>query len=92
MSVSAPPESLALQRLYHWEKTQPDRTVFTQPLGGGQVRDYSWREVMDQVRRMAAHLQSVGIRPGDRVAMLSKNTAHWLMSDFAIWLAGGVSV
>ena len=92
MSVSATPETLALQRLYHWEKTQPDRTVFTQPLGGGQVRDYSWREVMDQVRRMAAHLQSVGIRPGDRVAMLAKNTAHWLMSDFAIWLAGGVSV
>jgi long-chain acyl-CoA synthetase len=24
--------------------------------------------------------------------MLSKNTAHWMMSDFAIWLAGGVSV
>ena len=23
---------------------------------------------------------------------MSKNTAHWLMSDFAIWLAGGVSV
>jgi long-chain acyl-CoA synthetase len=56
------------------------------------VRDYTWREVMDQSRRMAAHLQSLGIQPGDRVAMLSKNTAHWLMSDFAIWLAGGVSV
>jgi long-chain acyl-CoA synthetase len=34
--------------------------VFTQPLGGGQVRDYTWREVMDQARRMAAHLQSLG--------------------------------
>jgi long-chain acyl-CoA synthetase len=26
------------------------------------------------------------------VAMLSKNTAHWLMTDFAIWLAGLISV
>ena len=35
-------------------------------------------------------LQQVhGIAPGDRIALLSKNTAHWLMSDFAIWLAGG---
>jgi long-chain acyl-CoA synthetase len=41
---------------------------------------------------MAAHLQSQGIQPGDRVALISKNTAHWLMTDFAIWLAGGVSV
>jgi long-chain acyl-CoA synthetase len=26
------------------------------------------------------------------VAILSKNTAWWLMADFAIWIAGGVSV
>jgi long-chain acyl-CoA synthetase len=47
---------------------------------------------MDQTRRMAAHLQSLGLKPGDKVALLSKNTAHWLMSDFAIWMAGCVSV
>jgi long-chain acyl-CoA synthetase len=41
---------------------------------------------------MAAHLQNLGLQPGDRVAILSKNTAHWLMSDIAIWLAGGASV
>jgi long-chain acyl-CoA synthetase len=26
------------------------------------------------------------------VALLSKNTAHWMMTDFAIWMAGHVSV
>ncbi len=92
MAANVSADALALQRLYHWEKTQPDRVVFTQPLGGGQVRDYTWREVMDQSRRMAAHLQSLGLNPGDKVALLSKNTAHWLMSDFAIWLGGFVSV
>jgi long-chain acyl-CoA synthetase len=85
-------DKLALQRLYHWEKTAGDRVVLTQPVGGGAVRDYTWREVMDQSRRMAAHLQSLGLQPGDRVAMLGKNTAHWLMCDFAIWLGGFVSV
>ncbi|MFM7704154.1 MAG: AMP-binding protein [Rubrivivax sp.] len=84
--------ALALQRLYHWESTAPDRVVFTQPLGGGVVRDYTWGEVMDQSRRMAAHLQAMGVQHGDRVALISKNTAHWMMSDFAIWLAGAVSV
>jgi long-chain acyl-CoA synthetase len=85
-------DALALQRLYHWEISAPDRVVLTQPVGGGEVLDYTWRDVIDQSRRMAAHLQGLGLQPGDRVGILSKNTAHWLMSDFAIWLAGGVSV
>ena len=83
---------LALQRLYHWEQTAPSRVVLTQPMGGGAVQDFTWAQVMDQSRRMAAHLQAQGIQPGDRVALISKNTAWWLMADFAIWLAGGVSV
>ena len=85
-------DALALQRMYHWESTTPDRVVFTQPQGGGAVIEYTWRQVMDSVRRMAAHLQSQGLQPGDKVALLSKNTAHWLMADFAIWLGGFVSV
>ncbi len=92
MAIIAKPDSLALQRLYHWEKTAPGRIALTQPLGGGPLRDYTWAEVLDQTRRMATHLQSLGLAPGSRIALLSKNTAHWLMSDFAIWMAGFVSV
>src|SRR5689334_22880703 len=85
-------EELALQRLYHLERSEPERVVLTQPLGGGAVRDFTWREVLDQSRRMAAHLKSLGHPPGSRIALLSKNTAWWLMADFAIWMAGHVSV
>jgi len=92
MGIIVAEEALALQRLYHWEKTAPDQVALTQPMGGGVVRDYPWREVLDQSRRMAAHLQGLGLQRGERIAIFSKNTAHWLMSDFAIWLAGGVSV
>jgi len=92
MATTVSADALALQRMYHWESTTPDRVVFTQPQGGGAVIDYTWRQVMDQVRRMATHLQSQGLQPGDKVALLSKNTAHWLMADFAIWLGGFVSV
>jgi long-chain acyl-CoA synthetase len=92
MANPASADALALPRLYHWEKTTPERIALTQPLGGGTVRDYTWHEVADQSRRMAAHLQSLGLPAGSKIAMLSKNTAHWLMADFAIWLAGHVSV
>src|SRR5262245_25518917 len=32
---------LALQRLYHWERTAPDRVVLTQPMGGGELREFT---------------------------------------------------
>jgi len=90
--ATARPEDLALQRLYHFEKTAPDQVILTQPTGGGAVSDFTWRQVMDESRRMAGHLKGLGHPPGSRIAILSKNTAYWLMCDFAIWLAGHVSV
>ena len=83
MKKNVAPEMLALQRLYHWEKTAPDRIALTQPMGGGVVKDYTWAQVADQVRRMAAHLKSQGWEPGSKVAILSKNCAWWLLSDLA---------
>ena len=92
MSSTIPADSLALQRLYHWERSAPGRIALTQPLGGGRVQDFSWAQVAEGARRIASHLQSQGWPAGSKVAILSKNCAWWLMSDLAIWLAGHVSV
>ena len=89
---TVPAEFLALQRLYHWEQTMPASITLTQPMGQGVTQDFTWAQVADQVRRMAAHLKSQGWEPGSKVAILSKNCAWWLMSDLAIWMAGYVSV
>ena len=89
---TVPAEFLALQRLYHWEQTTPATITLTQPMGNAVVQDFTWAQVADQVRRMAAHLKSQGWEPGSKVAILSKNCAWWLMSDLAIWMAGYVSV
>jgi long-chain acyl-CoA synthetase len=91
-SEAVAPEQLALQRLYRWEREAPRQVVLTQPQGGGVLRDFTWAQVMDEARRMAAHLQSLGLPAGSRIALLSKNCAHWLIADFAIWMAGFVSV
>ena len=85
-------DTLALQSLYHWERSAPDRVCLTQPMGGGVQQDFTWAQVADQVRRVAAHLQAQGWAPGSKVAILSKNCAWWMMSDLAIWMAGHVSV
>ena len=64
----------------------------TQPIGQGQVIDYTWHETMRQARSMAAYLQAQKLKPGDRVAILSKNCAHFIMAELAIWMAGGTTV
>jgi len=61
-------------------------------MGQGVLQDFTWGQVADQVRRVAAHLKAQGWEPGSHVAILSKNCAWWLMSDLAIWMAGYVSV
>jgi len=78
--------------LYHWEKTRPQAVHLVQPIGGGQVIEYRWAQIMDQVRRMAAHLQSLDLPPRSQIALLGKNSAHWMMADWAIWMAGHVTV
>jgi long-subunit acyl-CoA synthetase (AMP-forming) len=83
---------LPLERVYRWEKECGQRIYMTQPTGGGAVRDYTWAETVDQARRMAAHLKSLGLPPGAKIAILSKNCAHFMISDLAIWMAGYVSV
>jgi long-chain acyl-CoA synthetase len=83
---------LALENAYHWEKVLADRAFLTQPMGGGVVREWTWKQAMDETRRMAAHLSSLGLAPGTRIAMLAKNQAHFIMADIAIWMAGHISV
>ena len=85
-------ERSPLACLYHWEKTQPQTVHFVQPTGGGQVSEYNWTQILDEVRRMAAHLQSLQLPPRSQIALLGKNSAHWIMADWAIWMAGHVSV
>jgi long-chain acyl-CoA synthetase len=83
---------LPLQRAYHWEKQRAAEIFLTQPMGGGVVREWTWAQAMDETRRMAAYLKAQGWEPGSRIAIMSKNTAWWFMSDLAIWMAGYVSV
>jgi long-subunit acyl-CoA synthetase (AMP-forming) len=71
---------------------QPDRVFLTQPVGGGKVVDLTWGETLDEARRMAAHLRSLGFPPGARIAILSKNCAHFIVAELAIWLAGYTTV
>jgi long-chain acyl-CoA synthetase len=75
---------LILDHVYDHEAAYRDQLFLTQPLGSGQVAEYTWGQVLDSSRRMAAHLRSLGMPPGSRIAMLSNNSAHCFMVDLAV--------
>lgn len=81
-----------LQALQERVQQQGNAVAFVQPLGGGEVREYTWKDIELEARKMAAYLQSQGMQQGDHIALVSKNCAEWIMADLAIWMAGGVSV
>ena len=58
----------------------------------GEWRSISWREAARQVARLAAALQRLGLRRGDRVMLVSENRPEWLIADLAIMAAGCVTV
>lgn len=83
---------LPLEQVYRWEKAKADEIYLTQPMGNGVVQEYTWSRAIGEARRMASYLKSLDLPPNSKIALLSKNCAHWIMSDLAIWMAGHVTV
>jgi len=71
----------------HW----PEQDGFSRRVGERWV-PVTYREAAEQVTRMAAGLVASGVQAGDRVALFSRTRFEWMLSDFAIWTAGGVTV
>ncbi len=42
------PADLPLQRAYRWEKERANEIFLTQPMGRGEVRDWTWAQAMDE--------------------------------------------
>ncbi|MEJ7925864.1 AMP-dependent synthetase/ligase [Sphingobium sp. AN641] len=58
----------------------------------GQWQSMSWAQVAAQVAALAAALRANGLRPGDRVVLVSENRPEFCIADLAIMAAGGVTV
>ncbi len=83
---------LPLDMVYHWETNKANSLYMTQPIGDGKVVEYTWGRAVDEARRMAAYLKSLNLPEKSRIGLISKNCAQWIMTDWAIWMAGHISV
>jgi long-chain acyl-CoA synthetase len=73
------------QVLHRARQLHPERTA---TVCGTRRRTY--REFVERVTRAAAALRQIGMKPGDRVGVLSLNSDRFLELYFAIWWGGGV--
>jgi len=84
-------ENILLKNFLRWEKETPQLTFLRQPVSC-QWQDWSFSKTGEEIRKMAAGLQSLNLPPRSNIAILSKNCVHWMMTDLAIFMAGHVSV
>jgi long-chain acyl-CoA synthetase len=54
--------------------------------------DHSWAEVSEAAGKLRAGLLGLGVRPGDRVAILSDNCPEWIVVDQAVLGLGAIVV
>ena len=59
---------------------------------GDRWADVSLAEFRDTVRWFSTGLRSLGVKAGDRVAILSENRPEWAMGDFGILCAAAITV
>ena len=70
---------------------KPDTVLYT-VLAEGRERDVTARQFRDEVVALARGIAAKGIRPGERVGLLSRTRYEWTLVDFALWWVGAVPV
>ena len=80
-----------LDLFIHWELKTPDKPFLNEPVSG-EYKTITWGEAGNQVRKMANYLVSLSLPPKSHIAILGKNSAHWIMADLAIMMSGHVSI
>ncbi len=59
---------------------------------GDDYKGTTYKELMDTINRVAAHLRTLGFKKGDKAAIFSYNRPEWVIADLAVLKLGGITV
>ncbi len=90
-AITIPDDANLTDAVYDNAKNYPESASFSRRVGAG-WQDVTAARFADEVTAVAKGLVAGGIRPGDRVALMSKTRYEWTLLDYAIWAAGAVTV
>jgi long-chain acyl-CoA synthetase len=87
-----PPPPGTLNELFFTAIEEFDKADAIQYKKDGRYTPISHREIERRVRHAAIGLSTLGIKPGDRVAILSENRPEWAIADYACLTSGVTDV
>jgi long-chain acyl-CoA synthetase len=58
----------------------------------GRYESISWRAAAEEANALARGLGAIGVKPGDRVTLVSENRPKWMIADLGIMAAGAITV
>ncbi len=68
------------------------RPMLQEKSSDGQYHVLTWQALYSKIACVGAHLLASGIRPGDRLAILSENRSEMLIQELAVMSIGALSV
>jgi len=77
--------------IFEAAKLYPDKPALLKKVNGRWM-PLTFAELTEHIRRCAAGLERLGVRPGDRVGVLAWNGPAWVVADLGTMLIGGVVV
>ncbi len=89
--LTVTPKTHLVQVLSDAVAANPGAAIAASRSGDG-FADTSAKDFQDRVRSVAKGLIASGVEKGDRVALMSSTRIEWVVADFAILSAGGVTV
>jgi long-chain acyl-CoA synthetase len=82
----------SLPRLFFDQAQKLSQKPFLWRKDDSAFKPIRWNRVAADVRALARGLIALGVKPGDRVALIAENRPEWLISDLAIMSVGAITV
>ncbi|MEZ8140913.1 AMP-dependent synthetase [Enterovibrio norvegicus FF-454] len=79
------------QQALRWAEERPNE-IFLRQIINRQFKDFTYSDAVDQALRIVSALRGMGLEPGDKIGLISKNCAEWFITDLALMLGSYVSV
>jgi long-subunit acyl-CoA synthetase (AMP-forming) len=74
-----------------WAQERPNE-VYLKQIINREFVEFTYADVADKALRLVSALRGLGIQPGEKVALISKNCAEWFICDLAMMLGDYISV